>query len=93
MIHVITYDLHQPGRHYAAVEKAIDDTADSWAHPQGSVWLVDTLLTTSKWRDLLKAAGDPNDEYLVMRIWTDHWASWNMDQEVADWLKNPQRRW
>lgn len=91
MVLIVTYDLHQPGRDYSKVEKVLK-SAGSWAHPQGSVWFLDTTINPSDWVDRLKAAGDPNDEYFVARM-HQRWAARNMGQEVADWLKSPSRTW
>lgn len=91
MILLITYDLHNPGQDYDNVIEVIK-TAASWAHPQGSVWLVDTTRTPAEWRDTLKAAGDPNDEYFVSRL-AHNWASMGMDKDVVAWLKSPARNW
>jgi hypothetical protein len=41
------------------------------------VWLLDTSKEPSVWRDALKEAGDPNDEYLVARL-SHNWASFKM---------------
>ncbi|HET7673775.1 MAG TPA: CRISPR-associated protein Cas2 [Candidatus Saccharimonadales bacterium] len=91
MVLQIAYDLHNPGRDYDDVIAAIK-TASSWAHPQGSVWLIDTSSSPETWVNKLKAAGDTNDEYLVTRL-TGNWASRNMDTDVADWLKSSGRTW
>lgn len=91
MILSISYDLHNPGRDYEDVISTIK-SAPSYTHPQGSVWLIDTALSPSDWIDKLKAAGDPNDEYLVTRL-AHNWASYNMDSSSAAWLKSPSRSW
>jgi hypothetical protein len=92
VIHIVTYDLHNPGRDYAKVEKVLKSADGGWAHPQGSVWLIDTTQDPDWWCDRLKAAGDANDEYFVARL-RQHWASYNMDKDCIDWLKSPSRRW
>lgn len=91
MILIVTYDLHDPGRDYDKITAELKK-ADSWAHPQGSVWLIDTQLGTAKWRDRLKAVGDSNDEYFIARL-EGSWASLNMGDKVAAWLKDPARSW
>jgi len=91
MVLQIVYDLHNPGRDYDDVIAAIK-TAGSWAHPQGSVWLIDTTLTASAWRDKLRAAGDANDEYLVTRL-SGSWASLNMSANVVNWIESSSRTW
>lgn len=91
MILSISYDLHNPGRDYEDVIATIK-TAPSYTHPQGSLWLIDTTLEPSNWVDKLKAAGDPNDEYLVSRL--AHNLSWkNMDSSTVSWIKSPTRSW
>jgi hypothetical protein len=92
VVHLITYDLHAPGRDYPDVKAAIDDNADDWAHPQGSVWLVDTLLSPKRWYEILRAAGDSNDEHLIVRL-TGSWWSANLDADAAAWIHSPSRRW
>lgn len=92
MILIATYDLHNPGRDYPKIEAVLKEVDGSWAHPQGSVWLLDTLTPPSAWRDRLTGVGDPNDEFLVARL-QQNWASRNTDKGVTDWLKNPARRW
>ena len=91
MILSVTYDLHNPGRDYDNVIKTIK-AAPSWCHPQGSVWFIDTSLSPSEWVDKLKAAGDPNDELLVIRV-SKHWSSRNMDKDAVAWFKSSDRSW
>jgi hypothetical protein len=91
MVLVVTYDLHQPGRDYPKIKEVLQE-ADSWAHPQGSVWLLDTLVSPSDWVERLRAVGDANDEYFVAQL-RQNWSSFNMDSKVVEWLKSPNRRW
>lgn len=92
MILIVAYDLHNPGRDYSKIEAALQASDGSWAHPQGSVWLIDTAEDPATWRDRLGALGDSNDEFFVARL-QRNWASRHMDSEVVDWLKSPKRRW
>ena len=91
MILSISYDLHNPGRDYEDIISTIK-SAPSWTHPQGSVWLIDTMLDPSDWRDKLRSAGHPNDEYFIVKL-TQNWASFNMDASSVTWLKSPSRSW
>lgn len=91
MVHIVTYDLHNPGRDYPKIEHALQ-SAGSWAHPQGSVWFLDTTLTPQQVVDRLRAAGDANDEYFVAQM-RQNWWSFNMDANVVSWLKDPGRSW
>lgn len=91
MILSITYDLHNPGRDYEDVIATIK-SASSYTHPQDSMWLIDTALSPSDWRDKLKSAGDPNDEYFVVKL-AQNWASFNMDASSVNWLKASNRSW
>lgn len=61
-------DLHNPKRDYEKVEAVLKAVDGSWAHPQGSLWFLDTLREASWWRDRLKAAMDANDEVFVARL-------------------------
>lgn len=92
MIYFVTYDLHQHGRDYPAIERLLQ-TAPSWCHPMGSVWFIESNATAGAWRDALRAAGDANDEYFVARISTQNWASFNLNQDAVTWLKDPRRTW
>lgn len=91
MILLVTYDLHNPGRDYDKVAKVLE-SADSWIHPQGSVWILDTQDNCETWRDSLKNAGDKSDEYFVVQL-TKHWAGFKMGKASYDWLKDPDRTW
>jgi hypothetical protein len=91
MVLEVTYDLHNPGRDYANVIAALKKCG-SWAHPQGSVWLVDTAMSAKQIVDVLVAAGDANDEYLVTQL--RHNVAWrNMNADVEAWLRDPGRTW
>jgi hypothetical protein len=92
MVLIVAYDLHQPGRDYDRIAAALQQ-ADWWAHPQGSVWFLDTMLSPTDWVNRLRAVGDPNDEYFVSRLQRQQWASWNMGQAMVNWLNDPTRRW
>jgi len=91
MVLIVTYDLHNPGRDYKKVEAAIHKLG-SWAHPQGSVWMVDTSTDTLTVVKTLYVAGDANDEYLVSRLHHNQ-AFINMDKDVEAWLRSPSRTW
>jgi hypothetical protein len=91
MVHLIAYDLHDPGRDYDPVTALIRTASGGCCHMQGSVWLVDTLQPPAWWRDQLKRRGDPNDEHFVTRL-RHSWAGLNVGS-AAEWLKHPGRRW
>lgn len=93
MILVITYDLHNPGRDYAAVRDYIKHYATSWAHPQGSVWFVDATYTAEAWVRGLMTVTDENDEFFVARFKRGDWTSIHMDAGVVQWLQSPVRNW
>jgi hypothetical protein len=93
MINVITYDLHNPGRDYQAVHEYIKRNATSWAHPQDSVWFVDTPATPEAWVRGLMTVTDENDEFFVTRFRSTEWTSIHMDAKVVEWLKSSARSW
>lgn len=91
MVLLITYDLHNPSRDYENVIETIK-SARSWAHPQGSVWLIDSRIEPGDWIEKLKNAGDSDDEYFVSEL-KRNWSSINMGTKVVEWLKNTSRDW
>jgi CRISPR/Cas system-associated endoribonuclease Cas2 len=91
VIYVVAYDLHDPGRTYEPVTAAIKGSG-AWAHAQGSVWLVDTLLGAEALLDRVRAAADSNDTVLVTQL-QKNWWSVNLSAGVVAWLKDPSRRW
>jgi hypothetical protein len=91
MVLIVAYDLHNPGRDYDDIAELLK-SARSSAHPQGSVWFLDTDREPAWWRDELKERGDSNDEYFVARM-RQHWAGFNTDSDVVDWLKSSSRTW
>jgi len=92
MILIVGYDLHNPGRDYDKIAAALKAADGGWAHPQGSVWFIDTSEEPATWRDRLGAVGDATDEFFVAPL-QHNWASRNTDKDVTDWLKDPRRRW
>jgi hypothetical protein len=85
------YDLHAPGRDYDDIAGLLK-SARNWAHPQGSVWWLDTGREPEWWVDELRKRGDANDEYFVVRM-RQNWAGWNCGQKMYDWLNQPSRSW
>ena len=92
MLLLVAYDLHNPGRSYPPVEQAIKEAGNAWAHIEGSVWIVDTLLGTQEVMERVRAAADANDTVFVVRLQHDWW-SVSLSAGVVDWLKDPARRW
>jgi hypothetical protein len=82
----VNYDLKQPGRNYAAVEKYIK-SHDSWAHALESLWLIRTNKGVAQVRDEMREHVDRNDRVLVFNVTGDAWGS-NWTGEVPDWLKS-----
>lgn len=90
MLLLITYDLHEPDRDYKPVITVIK-SANSWTHPEESVWLVDTEQSPAWWRDKLRETSDDATYFVVLL--TKNWASWKMSKSVVDWLKSTDRTW
>lgn len=83
---LIGYDLNRPGQNYTSLIKEIK-ALGSCSCPLESTWVVKTPKTVSQVRDLLSGYVDRNDELLVMDVTDTSWASYNLDQDVAAWLK------
>jgi hypothetical protein len=85
-VFLVSYDLRQPGRSYAALHQAIK-ALGSWAHPLESVWTVQSSLSAVQIRDSLVRHIDRNDGLLVTRLAGE--AAWHgiNHQEVENWLR------
>jgi hypothetical protein len=90
MVLLITYDLHKPERDYDDVTSEIKSFG-SWAHPEESVWLVDTTLGPQDCRNRLKQVTEDATYFIV---WLQHnWSSYKLTSPVVKWLKDPGRSW
>lgn len=84
MKYLINYDLKNPGRNYDDLIKAIK-AYGTWASICRSCWSIKTDCTAAQIRDNLKQYIDNSDILFVCDY--NNWASYNLPQEVADWLK------
>lgn len=90
MHYEISYDLRKPGRDYSKLIPAIKGLGD-WAHPLGSVWIVDTRHNATQIRDHLAQHMDANDGLLVTRIGGE--AAWTgLQLDVTKWLTDKLSR-
>lgn len=86
---IVVYDLHPaPGRDYSVIEDAVK-SCGSWAHLQGSVWVVDTLQKPKAVTEKLSAIGHPKDSFFVARL-QENWWSKGLNKELLNWLKGPR---
>ena len=85
--YLISYDLIKPETlpEYIRLFNTIK-SAQFWAKPLRSVWLVKTTLSSAQIRDELRKVTDPNDKILVIEI-TNNWASYNLSKEVTNWMQ------
>jgi hypothetical protein len=91
MMLIVVYDLHPaPGRDYSIIEDAVK-SCGSWAHLQGSVWVIDTLEKPKAVTERLIAVGHPHDSFFVAQL-EESWWSKRLSGQVLSWLKGP-RRW
>ena len=92
MLLIVAYDLHpSPARDYSVIEDAVRSCGAS-AHLQGSVWVVDTMLTPRAVTDKLTAASHPRDSFFVAQL-HQNWWSRGLTETLVDWLKGTPRRW
>lgn len=84
-LHLINYDLTNPGQNYNKLIEAIK-SYDYWAKICESCWAVKTNQSDAQIRDYLKQFLDSNDRLFVCTF--SWWASWNLPKEVTDWLKS-----
>lgn len=85
----ISYDLHQPGQNYAAVEEAIKELGN-WAKVHYSLWYVNSTRTVKQAAQHVWAAMDRNDKLIVVDA-THNDAYWyNLPDDVSRFV---QEQW
>lgn len=90
VVHLITYDLKTPNdtpQDYERIITWIKQTSATWCHLEKSVWVVESAMDATEWRDSLKSALYPNDLLFVARL-HGNWATWNLGDERNRWLHN-----
>ena len=58
-----------------------------WARISDTVWCIRTDSNTTTLRDAIYPKGNLSCKVLVVDISSSHWASYNLSNEVVDWLK------
>ena len=89
MIHMVAYDLKTPNdtpENYELIIGAIKENFSRWCHIEKSVWLIDTELTVTAVRDLLRQSLTSGDLLFVARL-KGGWASWNFGAKRNQWMK------
>ncbi|WP_288389851.1 hypothetical protein [uncultured Acinetobacter sp.] len=83
----ITYDLHKI-KDYARLQEGIDNLSDKfWIKPTLSQYIVKTTYNSAQIRDFLKSYIDQDDVIFVAKMDLNDWASYNVDQNLANQLK------
>lgn len=87
-VHLITYDLNDPGQKYAKLHEAIKGAGSTWCHPLESTWLIVTHSTVQQVVDKLRASAglDDNDTILVTDVTGDSRSGW-LSTEVWNWIR------
>lgn len=86
MLHLISYDLRQPGRNYEPVYKAIKAASTGvWCRPLESVYIIESGLSPDDIYKRIRPLIDSSDRFLVAEI-TDNIA-WYLDAKVSDYLE------
>lgn len=88
--YLITYDLTKPedSKDYLTLISYIKSAFALWAKPEKSVWLVKSSLDISSVRTNLRQKMDANDKLLVIDITSANWATYNISNEVTQWMQN-----
>jgi hypothetical protein len=86
MVLLISYDLnkHERPSAYAAVSKAVEDSATSFYRPLFSQWLVETRSGATWWREHLCKVIDDDDRLFICQV-TPERDGW-MGKEIWEWL-------
>lgn len=83
---LISYDLRKPGRNYSGLFEAIKSIGTSHWHCLESVWIVKTVSTGTRVRDLLSHHVDANDKLLVVSLSSDC-STAGLNNECNHWLR------
>lgn len=83
---LVTYDLHQPGRDYTAVDTYLQGHPSYWRF-LASAWVIVTASPPDQVRDQLVRLVDANDQVFVVDI-SRCGAAWRGFAPNDDWLKN-----
>lgn len=85
--YLISYDLKAPRNlnDYTRLINTIK-TANYWAKPLESVWLIKSWLLSAQIRDELIKVINKDDKLLVIEI-TDNWAAYGLSKDVVVWLQ------
>jgi hypothetical protein len=83
---LISYDLRAPGKDYHELHDHLKSYP--WGRPLESVWIINTTLTAGQVRDAARNYVDQNDKIFAVDITGHEWASLNIPDEVATWLKS-----
>lgn len=57
-----------------------------WARPTQSQWLIYSILTACQIRNELQKVIDNDDIIFVIETDMIHWASFNVNKDITDWL-------
>ena len=86
MLILISYDLKQPDRDYAALYEAIKSTSNAWWHYLEYVWLVDTQLETEDCYRIIRTTIDENDSLFIVDITVQKNQGW-LPSKAWEWIK------
>lgn len=88
-IFMISYDLWWPenSSDYIKVSDYIKSLW-AWAKPLKSLYFVVSWKTISSIRDELANITDNNDKVVVLDVSWDNWATYNISNEITDWMNN-----
>lgn len=84
--YIVIYTLRKLGTDYEGLQNAIKSYG-TWAHLDGSVWIIKSNLSAQSIRDDLRQHIDDNDTIFVGG-YTGVSAWHNISGEVAKWLMN-----
>ena len=87
----VSYDLIQPGQKYETVIAEIKKLGD-WAKVHYSLWYVNSQHSASEAARRVWAVMDANDKLIVIDATNNNAAWYNLNVEVAQYIKNNWNR-
>ena len=88
-VFLASYDLHKPDRNYQPLYDYLETF--NYAHCIGSVWLLDTNLTSAEIRDGMQKHMHEKDTTLVIRL--QYEAAWHNYEPCGAWILDDARNW
>lgn len=87
-VYSITYDLVKSKDYSRIIEGIKKISAENWAKPTKSQWIITSPKTSTEIRDFLNNYIDSDDVLFVIEVDGSNWAARNIPREVVTWMNS-----